>query len=65
MRKKVSNGDPSDRRVMNLVTHHVCLSNCLVGLSIIIGSQILHMTMVSDTVIDSWNAKGLARIEYA
>lgn len=58
MRKKVSNRDPSDGRVMNLVTHHAYLSNCLVGLSIIIGSQILQMT-------DSWNAKGLARIEYA
>jgi hypothetical protein len=53
MRKKVSKGDPSDRQVMNLVSH-VSLSNCLIAFSIIIGSAILHMT-----------AKGLARIEDA
>jgi hypothetical protein len=64
MRKKVSKGDPSDRQVINLISR-ISLSNCLIAFSIIIGSAILHMTTVSNTVIHSWNAKGLARIEYA
>lgn len=64
MRKKVSKGDPSDRQAMNLVIQ-VYLGNCLIGFSIIIGSAILHLTTASNTVMHSWNAKGLARIEYA